>query len=205
MTDNRKEKIMPPCIIACNVFRSAVEHLGIQRRHPDLHFHYLPAHLHLQPLELKRRMLAEIEAARKNHLPVGCLYGHCFEDIQIVLQTARVPCIRTGHCFEILLGGHRFRQVIQDQAGTFFMERELLENFEAYCWVPLELHDPQMRRWFFEHYRRVAYIRQPSDPDLTDRARRIAGALDLALQIVDADYGELEHAVDQLIAELYEQ
>jgi hypothetical protein len=195
---------MPPCIIACNVFRSAMEYLGIQRRFPDLSLRYLPAHLHLQPLELKRRLLAEIETARKNHRSTGCLYGHCFEDIQSVLEEARVPCIRTGHCFEILLGGHRFRRLIQDQAGTFFMERELLENFEAYCWTPLELHDPQMRAWYFEHYRRVTYIRQPLDTDLTDQARRIAETLDLDLQIVDADYEELEQAVNRLIAELNE-
>ena len=83
------------------------------------------------------------------------------------------------------------------------MERELVENFETYCWNPLELHDPQMRRWYFEHYRRVAYIRQPRDPDLTDKAQRIAGALDLDLQILAADYNELETALNQLINELY--
>jgi len=196
---------MPPCIIACNVFRSAMEHLGIQRRHPDLCFRYLPAHLHLQPFELKRRLMAEIQTARKNRQPVGCLYGHCFEDIEDVLEEARVPYIRLGHCFEILIGGHRYRRMIQEQAGTFFMEKELVENFEAYCWDPLELHDPQMRRWYFEHYRRVAYIHQPLDPDLTDQVRRIAGRLDLDLQIVEADYGELEHALNQLIGELYQR
>jgi Protein of unknown function (DUF1638) len=194
---------MPPCIIACNVFRSAIEHLGVQRRYPDLSVRYLPAHLHLQPLELKRRLLAEIDAARENQQKVGCLYGHCFEDIEDVLEEAGVPRIRAGHCFEILMGGDRFHQWIQDQAGTFFMERELVENFESYCWEPLELHDPQMRSWYFEHYRRVAYIRQPRDPDLTAEARRIAEALELGLQILESDYGELENELNQLIGELY--
>jgi hypothetical protein len=196
------DEFMPICIIACNVFRSAIEHLGIQARYPDLLIRYLPSHLHLRPLELKRRLLAEITAARENHQPVGCLYGHCFDDIEDVLEEVGVPRIRAGHCFEILMGGDRFRQWIQDQAGTFFMEKDLVENFETYCWEPLELHDPQMRRWYFEHYRRVAYIRQPQDPDLTFRAQRIAGSLDLDLQIVDADYVELDQALNQLIDEL---
>jgi hypothetical protein len=196
---------MEPCIIACHVFRSAMEHLGIQRRYPDLSIRYLPAHLHLRPVELKRCLLAEIGAARDNRQPVGCLYGHCFEDIDDVLEEAGVPRIRAGHCFEILMGGDRFRQWIRDDAGTFFVERELVENFEAYCWEPLELHDPQMRQWYFEHYRRVAYIRQPGDPDLTVQTRWIAEALDLGLQIVDADYKELEQALRQLLNELYAQ
>jgi hypothetical protein len=194
---------MPPCIIACNVFRSAMEHLGIQQRYPDLILRYLPAHLHLRPLELRRRLLAEIEENRKKHGPVGCLYGHCFEDIEDMLEKARVPRIRAGHCYQVLMGDDRFRRTILDQAGTFFMEKELVENFEAYCWDPLELHDPQMREWYFEHYRRVVFIRQPQDPDLTVQARRIASSLDLELQIVEADYDELEHALNQLIEELY--
>jgi hypothetical protein len=194
---------MAPCIIACNVFRSAIDHLGIQRRYPDLAIRYLPAHLHLQPMELRRRLLAEIAAAREHQQTVGCLYGHCFEDIEDVLEEADVPRVRAGHCFEILMGGERFHQTIQDQAGTFFMERELVENFESYCWEPLELHDPQMRRWYFEHYRRVAYIRQPQDPDLTAEAQRIAEALELGLQILESDYGELENELNQLIGELY--
>jgi Protein of unknown function (DUF1638) len=202
MAKDSKKNIMPPCIVACNVFRSAMEHLDIQHRYPDLSIRYLPAHLHLQPAELKRRLLAEIGAARENRRTVGCLYGHCFEDIEDVLEEAGVPRIRVGHCFEILMGRDRYHQWIHDQAGTFFMEKELVENFEAYCWEPLELFDPQMRSWYFEHYRRVAYIRQPRDPDLTVQARRIAGSLDLELQIVEADYGELEHTLNQLIAEL---
>ena len=196
---------MPPCIIACNVFRSAMEHLGIQRCYPDLSIRYLPAHLHLRPLELRRRLVVEIEENRGKNRPVGCLYGHCFEDIEDMLKKARVPRICAGHCYQVLMGDDRFRRTIQDQAGTFFMEQELVENFEAYCWDPLELHDPQMRHWYFEHYHRVVYIHQPRDPDLTVQARRIAESLDLELQIVEADYSELEHSVNQLIDELYAQ
>jgi hypothetical protein len=194
--------IMPPCIIACKVFRSALEYLGVQRRHPDLSLRYLPSHLHLQPTELKRRLMAEIDAARKDHYAVGCLYGHCFEDIEDILEVSGVPHVRTGHCYEILVGENRYRRLIQDQAGTFFIEKELVENFETYCWEALELDDPQMRQWYFEHYRRVAYIHQPMDPDLTDRVRHIAKSLELELQIVEAEYAELERAVNQLIDDL---
>ena len=194
---------MPPCLIACNVFRSAMDFLGIQQRYPDLTIRYLPAHLHLRPAELKRRLLEEIRRAGESKQPTGCLYGHCFEDIDAVLEAEKVPRIRIAHCFEILLGSERFQQSIQDQAGTFFMEKELAENFDAYCWNPLELHDPQMRHWYFEHYRRVTYIRQPRDPDLTAKVREIAGALELGFNVLEADYSELARAVNELIAKLY--
>ncbi|MBW1777080.1 MAG: DUF1638 domain-containing protein [Deltaproteobacteria bacterium] len=194
---------MPPCLIACEIFRSALIVLKIQKRYPELKIHFLPGHLHLQPQELKKRILAEIKKLRGKGYQVGCLYGHCFEDIDEVLEEAAVPRIRMHHCFEILVGSERFQQMIQDQAGTFFMEKELVENFDAYCWKPLELYDPQMRRWYFEHYRQVAYIRQPLDPDLSAQVRRIAEALELRLQVVKADYQELDSALTRLIDTLY--
>jgi hypothetical protein len=193
---------MTACLIACEIFRSALVYLQIQRRYTIVSIHYLPGHLHMQPVELKRRILAQIRLARERNEPVGCIYGHCFEDIDEILQKEMVPRIHTAHCFEILLGGDRFRQIIQDQAGTFFMEKELIENFQKYCWEPLELHDPQMRSWYFEHYRQAVYIRQPLDPDLTAKARQIAEALDLRLRIADADYDELDRAVHHLIGDL---
>ena len=193
---------MPPCLIACSVFRSAIAHIGIQQRHPELSMRYLPAHLHLQPVALKNRMLAEIRRIKAKGEPVGCIYGHCFEDIDELLDAENVPRIRIGHCFEILLGSERYRQTIRDQAGTFFMEKELVENFQAFCWDPLELSDPQIRQWYFEHYRMIAYIRQPRDPDLTAKLSEIAGALNLGLQVVKADYRELENALNDLIGKL---
>jgi hypothetical protein len=193
---------MPACLIACDAFRSALAYLKIQQRYAGLTIHYLPGHLHLRPVELKRRILEQIRLVRKGNKPAGCLYGHCFEDIDEVLQKAAMPRIQTAHCFEILLSGDRFRQIIQDQAGTFFMEKELIENFQKHCWEPLELHDPQMRAWYFEHYRQTVYIRQPLDPDLSAKARQIAEALDLKLHIADADYRELDRAVHHLIMDL---
>jgi hypothetical protein len=194
---------MPPCLIACDVFRNALDSMGIQQRYPELTVCYLPAYLHLQPAELKRRILAEISLAKERRQRVGCLYGHCFEDIDEVLIEAKVPRLLIGHCFESLLGKDRYHHLIQDQTGTFFMEKELVEHFETYCWEPLELHDPQLRRWYFEHYRQVAYIRQPGDPDLSSKAREIAKSLELELQVIKADYRELDRALSRLIRELY--
>ena len=48
----------------------------------------------------------------------------------------------------------------------------------------------------FKHYKRLVYVRQPSDPDLKTNARELAGFLDLALDIHDSDYSYLE---DQLV------
>jgi hypothetical protein len=83
--------------------------------------------------------------------------------------------------------------------GTYFLERELILNFAEYCSEPLELHDEEMRKSFFEHYERIVYVRQPSDPDLVSRARELAELLHLTLEIRDADYRHFDKILTDLI------
>ncbi len=183
---------MKNCLIACRVFEDALHFLEIPRRFPDLEIRWLPAHLHLRPDELQRRISLEIAEARGREKRACCLFGLCFPGIDYALQALSVPRIACSHCFEIFLGTERYRRITETVPGSFFLEKRLLLNFDEYCWKPLELYDPMMRSWYFEHYRRVVYIRQPLDPDLTDQARRVADRLSLSLRVEDADYSELE-------------
>ena len=64
---------------------------------------------------------------------------------------------------------------------------------------PLELHDLEMRKCCFEHYRRLLYVRQPSDPNLVPKAGQLAEFLELSLQVEDADYSFLEQELVRLI------
>ena len=183
---------MKNCIIACRVFEDALRFLEIPRRFPDLQIRYLPAHLHLRPDELRQRISLEIAEAHRRKERACCLFGQCFPGIDTALHALSVPRIACSHCFEIFLGTERYRQMTEAVPGSFFLEKRLLLNFDEYCWQPLELYDPMMRSWYFEHYRRVIYIRQPLDPDLMDQARHVASRLSLSLHVEDADYTELE-------------
>jgi len=191
--------LSPTRIIACAVFKPAVDYLRLEKRYPGLRLTYLPSNLHLRPEGLKERLLEEITSAQKRNERVLCLYGNCFPDIDDLCQqhgAVRVP----GHyCYEMLLGPERFRQLIDEMVGTYFLERDLILNFEEYCVAPLELHDEEMRRYCFERYQRVLYIRQPEDPDLVPQAGELAEFLELSLDISDADYSHLERKLIELI------
>jgi hypothetical protein len=99
----------------------------------------------------------------------------------------------------MLLGAERFRQLIEETAGTYFLEKDLILNFEEYCMVPLELHDEEMRKYCFAHYRRLLYVRQPSDPDLASKAGELAEFLGLSLGTRDADYSHLKRKIIELL------
>lgn len=186
-------------IIACAVFKPAVEHFQLEKRYPDLRLTYLPSNLHLRPQELKERVLQEIATAQKRNERVICLYGECFPGIDDACRQCGATKVPGHYCYEMLLGSERFHQLIEEMAGTYFAERELILNFKEYCIVPLELHDEEMRRYCFEHYRRLLYVRQPADPNLVPRASEVAEFLELSLDVRDADYSHLERKLTELL------
>jgi hypothetical protein len=104
------------------------------------------------------------------------------------------------HCDEILLGHERFHKIIQEESGTYFLERDLIVNFGRYCRRPLELDDIEIREALFRHYRRLLYLRQPSDGNLIPQVSRIADFLGLPFDTTDVDYSFLENQITRLMA-----
>lgn len=186
-------------IVACAVFKPAIEYLHLERRYPNLRLTYLPSKLHLRPQELKNRLLTGIKAAQKRNERVICLYGDCSPDIDDFCQEHGAIKVPGHYCYEMLLGSERFRQFMEEMTGTYFVERDLILNFEEYCVRPLELRDEEMRKYCFQRYQRLLYVRQPSDPDLVPKASEVAGFLGLPLDISDADYSHLEKELIRLI------
>jgi len=186
-------------VIACKAFQPALEHLQLERRYPDLRLTYLRSSLHIMPKELARCLREEFISAEKRKERIICLYGDCFPGIGEFCQRHGAIKVPGFHCWEMLLGSQRFQELMDETAGTYFVERDLILNFEEYCAGPLELHDEQMRRICFECYRRLLYVRQPTDPDLLPRARELAQFLGLSLEIREADYLHLERRLIPLL------
>ena len=186
-------------IIACKVFKPAIEALQLEKAYHNLRLTYLPSNLHLRPQELENRMLTRIKAAQKRNERVLCLYGDCFPDIDDFCQEHGVIKVPGHYCYEMLLGSDRFRQILNEMAGTYFAEKELIQNFEDYCVIPLELYDEEMKRYCFNQYQRLLYVRQPSDPDLVARAGEVADFIGLSLAISDVDYSYLEKSLIGLL------
>jgi len=186
-------------IVACAVFKPAVEYLELERRYPNLRLTYLPSNLHLRPQELENHLLREITSAQERNERVICLYGDCFPDIDDFCQEHGAIKVPGHYCYEMLLGSERFRQLIEEMTGTYFVEKDLILNFEEYCVRPLELRDEEMRKYCFQQYRRLLYVRQPSDLNLVPKANEVAEFLGLPLDISDVDYSYLEKRLVELL------
>ena len=171
----------------------------MEEKYPQLRVTFLPANLHLYPHALKKNLIREIVSARKRNERPLLLYGHCvpgIEEICIQYCADKIPGL---HCYEMLLGNDLYEQIMAETAGTYFLEKELIANFREYCFEPLELYDSDIRTSFFKHYKKLIYVRQPCDPDLKVQAGKLAGFLNLSLEIIDADYTHLEKRLIHLI------
>ena len=186
-------------LISCGVFKPALDYLRFIKKYPSLRVSYLPPVLHTRPQKLKQYFLRRITTAQKRSERVICLYGDCFPDIQDICEHQGVIKVPGHHCYEMLLGTKRFEQIMNETAGTYFLEKELILNFKDYCMEPLELYDEEMRKYCFEHYRKLLYVRQPNDPDLVAQAAELASFLELSLAISDADYSHLERALAKVV------
>lgn len=187
-------------VVACEVFRPVVDHLKLAERYPGLRVTYLPANLHMGPRRLREYLRRRVATAKKTRAArIICLYGDCFPGIDGFCIRHGIEKVPGAHCYEMLLGGERFREIIAEAAGTFFTEKELILNFREFCVVPLELEDEDLRRECFRHYRKLLYVRQPSDPDLAAQAGEQASFLGLSLEVRDADYSDLEKKLEELI------
>ena len=146
-------------IIACSVFRTAIKALQLEKSRPDLRVTYLPSTLHLKPQELKKRTLAQIDAAKKRGEKAICLLGECFPDAEHICRERGVPKVPGHYCYEMLLGHERFAKLIDETAGTYFAEKELIQKFKECCVIPLDLEDEQIKSACFEHYKKLLYLK----------------------------------------------
>jgi len=193
-------------IIACGVFRDALRQIEPQRLHQNIAITYITPYMHNHPQKLKEEILHQIHLAQKAGDEVLCLYGRCYPELDDHLYEMGISRVSGEHCYEILLGSKRFHAIIDEEAGTYFVEKDLILNFAEYCIQPLELDDPLMRESFFRHYTRLAYIRQPLDPDtVMPNVHDISRFLDLKPLVIDADYSDLRTNLLKLISSVCQE
>ena len=190
-------------IIACGVFRDALRQIEPQRFHQNVAITFINPYLHNYPQKLKEEILYQIHLAKKEGDEILCLYGRCYPDLDDHLYEMGIPRVPGEHCYEILLGSRRFHALIDEEAGTYFVEKDLILNFPEYCIQPLELDDPLMLVSCFQYYKRLAYIRQPLDSDsIIPGFRDISKFLTLKPMVIDADYSELKTKLIKLFSSI---
>jgi len=174
--------------------RPGLEHLDVT---------CLPAALHNRPERIPAAVARKIRAARPRYRSIFVAYADCGTGglLDRVLELEGVERLAGAHCYEFYAGRAAFASLAEEEPGTFYLTDFLARHFESLVVKGLGLdRHPELLAVYFGNYRRLVYLAQTDDPDLTERARRGADRLGLTFERRLTGFGELATSLNSLAA-----
>lgn len=177
-----------PLVLACGALvaelRAVLASNGLSKH---VEVRYLPANLHNRPERIEpalRELLAELDPHRERPVLLG--YADCGSGGGLDRLLAERPNIRRlpgSHCYEFFAGSAAFRELHDDELGTFFLTDFLAKHFDAIIWQGLALdRHPQLLWEYFGNYTRVVLLSQKEDAAVIEAAKAAAKRLGLAFE-----------------------
>jgi hypothetical protein len=157
----------------------------------------LPAILHNRPEKIPAAVRARLEAA-EGYDRVFVAYGDCGTGgmLDAVLDEFGVERLSGAHCYQFFAGADAFDAMHEDEPGTIYLTDYLTRHFERLMWQGLGLDRwPELLDDYFGNYRRLVYLAQTDDPELTREAEKAANRLGLEFERRFVGYGEMEPAL----------
>jgi hypothetical protein len=188
-------------VIACGALGAHIREIAGQRGW-DLAVHCLPAGLHNSPRSIApaaERLALELLAGGWR---VALAYADCgsYGEIDQMcdrLGIARLPGL---HCYDVLAGPDRIKAAFEAEPATYLLTDFLVRSFRRSVIEPLGLdRHPELWADYFGHYRRVVWLAQSAEPELTCQAAAVAAMFGLPLTTIDVGVGRLELALKSLV------
>lgn len=159
----------------------------------------LPAKLHNEPSALPEGVRAKIRAGHARGDEVVVLYSDCGTGggMAKVLEEEGLENIGGAHCYEVFAGSERFKQLMKDEPGSFFVTDFLARHFEKLVFKGLGLDRfPKLLDVYFGKYRKMVYLVQRENPDTLARAEAAAASIGLELEVRHTGYGGFQHFLE---------
>ena len=195
----------PPRLVIIGCGALARELVALTRGLPGVKVLGVDARLHMQPGRIAGAVEGRIAQVRRDYGPdtrIFVAYADCGTNgsHDEVLDRAGVTRIGGAHCYEFYAGAATYAALQEEELGTFYLTDFLARQFESLVLVGLgrDRH-PELLPDYFGSYRRLVYLAQTDDPDLTERARAAAARLGLEFERRMTGYGELAPAIDDAV------
>ena len=184
---------MKTAFIMCGAL--AREVMAIIDRHGwDVDLVGIPAIDHMYPERIAPDVDKRFQELRQQYDRIFILFGDCGSRgaLDQLLERYDLERIDGPHCYE-MYAGQGFHDLMEEEPGTFFLTDFLVRGFRGTILKGLGLDRyPELRDDYFRNYRRLVYLVQKEDPELSEKADRIAQELSLPLEIRYTGYGLLE-------------
>lgn len=172
-------------VIACGAIARELVRIKRENNWEQVDFQCLPPRLHNCPEHIAAAVEEAITRAKNDYERIFVAYGDCGTGGRLDAMLARhdVERLPGAHCYEFFAGSDVFRQLAEEEPGTFYLTDFLVCHFERLVIVGLGLdRHPQLMPQYFSNYQRVVYLAQAQSAELESRARGHAAFLGLAYE-----------------------
>ncbi|HEV8404097.1 MAG TPA: DUF1638 domain-containing protein [Candidatus Limnocylindrales bacterium] len=191
-------------IVGCGAL--ARELLALTAGIPGVRVEGVDARLHMRPALIADAVAAKVDKVRARHgrdVPIFVAYADCGTAgaLDAYLEREGLERIEGAHCYEFYAGAAAFDALQEQELGTFYLTDFLARQFDSIIWTGLGLdRHPELLPDYFGSYRRLVYLAQSDDEDLTARARVAADRLGLAFERRFTGYGDLASSIQHAVA-----
>jgi hypothetical protein len=183
-------------LIACGALAREIIHLIELNGWRHLDVACLPAKLHHAPKLIPEAVREKIHATRGKYDKTYILYGDCGTGgllDKVLEEEGAVERIAGPHCFSFFAGNAEFELGADEDLTTFFLTDYFCRHFEKFVWEAVGLDRREdMVPFVFGNYRKLVYLAQTNDPELHQKAKKIAKRLDLKYEYRFRGYGDLD-------------
>jgi hypothetical protein len=188
-------------VVACGALSLSVSRVCAARGWP-VDVRPLPPLLHNRPDQIAAAVQEAVLALRPRYARIAVAYADCgtYGALDGVCQRLGVARLPGAHCYDVLGGEQRVRDLLADEPGSYLLTDFLVAAFERCVVAELGLDRfPQLRDDYFRHYRRVVWLSERPTPALSAAATAAAERIGLPLHEVPVGHQGLENALAALI------
>lgn len=191
-----------PLVIGCGALGRELVELTRRSGLPPMDLTCLPASLHNRPERIPAAVAARIRRARaEGYERIFVAYADCGTGGRLdrVLEAEGVARLEGAHCYEVYAGRAAFATLADEEVGTFYLTDYLARSFEALVIRGLGLdRHPELLPLYFGSYRRLVYLAQTDDTELTAAAEAAAQRLGLTFERRFTGLGDLAPVIAAL-------
>jgi hypothetical protein len=169
-------------LIACGALAKEIVELQKLNSWTHVKTQCLPAELHNTPDKIPPAVRSVIEEYREQYEHIFVAYADCGTGglLDQTLAEYGIDRLPGSHCYEFYAGTAVFKNLADEEPGTFYLTDFLTRHFDRLVKKGLGLdRHPELMPTYFGNYRRLVYLSQTVSPKLAANAKEYADYLGL--------------------------
>lgn len=193
-------------IIACGALAKELVALKSLNNWDHFKIDCIPAKYHSTPALIPDAVKTKITKIQQDcpNDEILVAYGECgtMGLLDKVLDETGVKRLPGAHCYQFFAGHDQFNDLHEAEIGTFYLTDFLTQHFETYVWKMLGLdRKPELLDMYFGNYKKLIYLAQTNNQELTIKAEYCAKRLGLVYERIYTAYGEMETELQEFVTQ----